>query len=136
MNDKLPSAEFLRSLFHRRGIENEYIQFYDIQKFHEEDDFYLNLSADETPVISVLGTQYNLPSWLTTKRFAWGKSNNRQEFLLNEIKHVNLFLDKNREKSHSLGIKIDTFDEKEHKIFMPDTGVLNGFLAIFKKFVR
>jgi len=52
------------------------------------------------------------------------------------MKDISLKLVKDKPDIHSLSIGVDLIDGRSYEIFMPDTAVLNGFLAIFARFVK
>jgi hypothetical protein len=130
-----PTPRFLASIFKRRGFVDEHVHLFD-----DVDDsivaFGIDLIQGEEPVIAVLPSPYNEASWLTTKRFVWGKAGRQKQIALNDIKEISLRVIKDKPDIHSLSIGIDSIDGKSYEICMPDTSVLNGFLAIFHRFTK
>ena len=131
-----PTPKFLASIFKRRGFVDEHVRLFDEDTSDSISTFGIRLIQDEEPVISVLSTPHNEISWLTTKRFVWGDATCQNQFALGDMKAVSLKLVKNKPDIHSLSIGVDLIDGRSYEIFMPDTAVLNGFLAIFARFVE
>lgn len=131
-----PTQRFLVSIFKRRGAADDHIRFFDEDVGDNITNFGITLVQEEEPVISILPSQHNEISWLTTKRFVWGGDKHQKQFALNDIKQVSPKLLRGKPDDHALAIGIELVDGRIHEILMPDTGVLNGFLAIFHRFVK
>jgi hypothetical protein len=130
-----PTPRFLVSIYKRRGAADDHIRFFDEDVGDKSANFGIALLQEEEPVISILPSQHNEISWLTTKRFVWGDIS-REQFALNDIKQVSPKLLRGRPNDHALAIGVELVDGKVYEILMPDTGVINGFLAIFHRFMK
>ena len=130
-----PTAISLIELFKRRGIASHHVLFWGPHSNKPVEEFGLELSPDEQAAISMTASESCGQCWLTTKRFVWLDEGEWHQILLNHIADVGPRVLRNQ-SALGLALELEDLDKNIYDIRMPETGVLNGFIAVLHRIAR